>query len=293
MESKAAGTDRARTVPRADARNKTAVSDSNVRIAAQLRAPLHGAGVIVTRPAGTAVALLRRLRRDGAETMTLPGLSLRAAADADAARAGLRAALRGDGMVFISPAAVRFAWQLLPQLRLPRRLRVCAVGAATARALQRRGAAQVLAPSGSQDSEGLLAEAALRGLRGQSWAIVSADSGRDTLPAGLRRRGAAVSLVEVYRRVAPRWSRLHYARLETLARPLIVLVSSAQVLGNLATGLPAGLVLALRAAELVVSSTRLAALAREHGFTRIHVAESALPADLAAGALQALAKHRL
>lgn len=282
-------------MPRVGERNKTELATQTVpqRTAARLALPLAGAGVIVTRPAGTAAGLLLRLRRLGAETVTLPGLSLRSVPDPVAARAALRAALRGDGLVFVSPAAVKFAWKLLPALRLPARLRLAAVGAATARALRRRGAREVLVPRGSQDSEGLLAEAGLRGVRGQSWGLVAAAGGRDLLAAGLRRRGARVVPVEVYQRAAPRWNRLHYARLETAPRPLVVLISSAQALAHLATLLPPGLVLALREAEFVLSSERLAALAREHGFTRVHVAKSALSDDLAQAAEAALACHRL
>lgn len=265
-----------------------------VRYAAVLKAPLAGASVINTRAAGSGDGFARLLRRHGADTVVaLPGQRLEAVEDARAARAALRAAARGDGLVFVSPAAVRHAWRLLPDWRLPRRLRVCAVGDATASALRRRGVVGVVRPQGRQDSEGLLAEAALRGVRGQDWAMIGAAGGRDLLPATLRRRGARVAEVEVYRRAVPRWTRLHYARLETAPRPLLVVVSSAQSLARIATALPAGLVLALRAGELVVSSERLAALAREHGFTRIHVSESALAADLAEACARALARHRL
>ncbi|TDR47612.1 uroporphyrinogen-III synthase [Tahibacter aquaticus] len=260
----------------------------------RLSLPLSGAGVIVTRPPGTAAALQRLLQRQGAEVVLLPGISLRAIEAADVARRELGVAARADGLIFISPAAVKFAWKLLPSLRLLKRSALCAVGQGTALALARAGRRNdVVVPDSSQDSEGLLAMDALRGVRGQDWCIVGAAGGRDVLAQGLRRRGARVRLIEVYRRAAPRWSRLHFARLETAPKPLILLVSSAQALANLATGLPAGLVLALRAAELVVSSARLAGLAREHGFTRIHVAESALSPALAAAAVQALARHRL
>ncbi len=255
--------------------------------------PLRGAGVVNTRPAGSADGLSRRLRRLGAETVALPGQRLRIAPDAALARASLRAAQRGDGLIFVSPAAVRFTWKLLPSLRLPRRLRVCAVGSATAAALRRRGVLAVIQPQGRQDSDGLLAEESLRRLRGQHWALIGAAGGRDALPLALRQRGAKVSSVDVYQRVPPRWTRLHYARLETVPRPLLVVVTSAYALAQLATALPAGLVLMLRAAELIVSSNRLAGLAREHGFTHVHVAESALAADLTLACEHALARHRL
>lgn len=254
---------------------------------------LRGAGVVVTRPSGTAEDLNRALRRLGAETVALPCQRLRAVAAAADARAALRNAVRGDGMVFVSPAAVKFAWRLLPRLHLPRRLCVAAVGRATAAALRRRGVAQVVQPQERQDSEGLLTEPELLRLRGQHWSLIGAGGGSDRLPQTLRRRGARVVAVEVYERVAPRWTRQHLARLETAPRPLIVLASSARTLAHLATALPAGLVLALRAAELVVSSDRLAALAREHGFTRIHIAASALAADMADACVRALSRHRL
>lgn len=260
---------------------------------AELLPPLSGAGVVNTRPSGSADSLSRRLRRLGAQTVALPGQRLEAAADPAAARAALRTALKGDGVIFVSPAAVRFAAKLLPDWRAPRRLWVCAVGGATAAALRRHGIADLVQPQTRQDSDGLLAQPELAAVRGQSWALVGADGGRDSLPATLRRRGAQVTPVSVYQRLPPRWTRQHYARLETAPKPRLVLVTSAQSLGRIATALPAGLVLALRAAELIVSSERLAGLAREHGFTRIHIAASALADDLVAACIAALARHRL
>jgi len=49
----------------------------------------------------------------------------------------------------------------------------------------------------------------------------------------------------------------------------------------------------LRQQTLVVSSARLATLARGHGFERISAATSALPDDLLEAAGNALARHRL
>lgn len=255
--------------------------------------PLQGASVIVTRPAGTGASLARHARQAGAEAVILPGLALAATDDAQAARDALVAARRADVVVFISPAAVRYAWRLMPTLAFARRVRVCCVGAATARALRRRGIADVVVPVTTQDADGLLAMPELKGLRGLRVALVGAPGGRDTLPKALRRRGASVLHALVYHRTAPRWTRRHYAALDASPKPRLVLVSSAEALANLATRLPAGLVLALREAEMIVSSERLANLAREHGFTRVHLARSALADDLLDAAAGALARHRL
>lgn len=255
--------------------------------------PLRGACVIVTRPSEGAAPLLRRVRALGGTPLRLPGIALRPAADAPALRQALRAAQTAALAVFISPAAVRHAWRVLPTLRFSRSTRVAAVGAGTARALRRRGLTEVCVPQGAQDSTGLLADPALRGLRGAAVAVIGAPGGRDLLVPTLRRRGARVQRIDIYRRVAPRWTRRHLAALELAPRPWLLLVSSAEALAHLATALPPGLVLALRRAECVVSSARLAGLAAQHGFTRVHVAASALAADLLTAAAAALARHRL
>ena len=90
---------------------------------------LAGASVIVTRPAATAADLRRRVRALGGNPLGLPGMLLRANADV-AAKKTLAAARAADIAIFVSPAAVKFAFLLNPKLRFAR----CAVGAATARA---------------------------------------------------------------------------------------------------------------------------------------------------------------
>ena len=99
---------------------------------------LRGRIVVITRPAGTAAALARRVRALGGVPLLLPGLALRGVADEAAARAGLQAALRDELLVFTSPAAVLHAATLVP---LQTTATVLAVGQGTARALRRYGIA--------------------------------------------------------------------------------------------------------------------------------------------------------
>ncbi|WP_426661434.1 uroporphyrinogen-III synthase [Rhodanobacter aciditrophus] len=241
--------------------------------------PLRGRVVVITRPAGTAAALARRVRGDGGVPQLLPGLSLRGAADAAAMRTQLRAALAGDLLVFASPAAVRFAAALAP---LRTGATVLAVGRGTAQALRRHGvSAQV--PS-RQDSEGLLQLPAATALRGKRVALIGAPGGRGVLRDQLAARGARLCELQVYRRVPPRLDRRHVAAVLALPRSARVLLSSAEALQNLANLLPAPALARLRAAVAVVSSARLAQAARAAGFTRIVQAESALAADLLAAA---------
>jgi uroporphyrinogen-III synthase len=239
---------------------------------------LRGRVVVITRPAGTAAALARRVRADGGVPLLLPGLSLRGAGD-PALRAALRAALRDELLLFTSPAAVRFAAALAP---LRTKATVLAVGQGTAQALRRHGV-DAQAPS-RQDSEGLLDLPAAQALRGRRMALIGAPGGRGVLRERLAARGARLREVQVYRRVPPRLDRRHIEAVRALTRSARVLLSSAEALHNLVALLPAPALQRLRAAVAVVSSERLAQAARAAGFTRILQAESALAADLIAAA---------
>lgn len=232
--------------------------------------------VVITRPAGTAASLARRVRALGGVPLLLPGLALRGAADEAAARAGLRAALADELVIFTSPAAVRHAAALTS---LQTKATVLAVGRGTARALRRFGIDAPLAPS-RQDSEGLLAHAALQDLQGRQVALIGAPGGRGVLREQLAARGAQLREVHVYRRVPPRLDRRHIDALLQLPDSARVLLSSAEALQNLQQLLPAPAWARLRAATAVVSSERLAVAARATGFVHIVLAGSALSADL-------------
>jgi uroporphyrinogen-III synthase len=251
-------------------------------------AALEGATVVVTRPAGTSAALVRHLRGLGARVLSIPGISLRPA-EHDA-RAVRKAAF--DAWIFTSPAAVRFGAALLPPRRTRAQLQAYAVGEGTARALARHGIVAAI-PRDRADSEGLLALSDLKRVRGRRIALVGAPGGRDLIGPTLRRRGAKVEAIHVYRRVAPRLTRRHFDAFAAAGEPLITLVSSGEALAHLVALLPPPALTRLRARILVVSSARLAVVAREHAFAQIALARSAAPRDLIAAAAAALARHRL
>ena len=253
---------------------------------------LAGATLVITRPAGTSAAFAARARARGGDALVVPGLSLRAAADAPAARAALHAARNTQAWIFTSPAAVRFAFSLAPDLTIAPPQRTLCVGSGTARVLALHDV-RAIAPCASSDSEGLLALPELADVRGRRIALVCAPGGRDLIAAELQRRGALVETIHVYQRMPPRLTGRHFEALARAPDPLITLVSSGAALTHLVALLPAPLLTRLRQQTLVVSSARLATLARGHGFERISAATSALPDDLLEAAGNALARHRL
>jgi uroporphyrinogen-III synthase len=243
---------------------------------------LHGRCVVITRPVGSATALVRRVRAAGGVPVLLPGLALRGAPDASLARAALHAALGDDLLVFTSPAAVRFAARLAP---LRTSAGVFAVGQGTARVLRRHGVAAPLVPR-RQDSEGLLGHPALANVRGRRVALIGAPGGRGVLRQELAARGARLREVQVYRRVPARLDRRHLAALAGLPASACVLLSSAEALHNLCQQLPPPALARWLAAIAVVSSGRLAAAAHAAGFARVELAASALSGDLLDAALR-------
>jgi uroporphyrinogen-III synthase len=234
---------------------------------------------VITRPAGTGADLARRVRTLGGTPLLLPGLSLRAISDVDTARAQWQQAQRDNLLIFTSPAAVRYATALAA---LDTHAIVIATGQGTSRLLRQRGLkAQV--PT-RQDSEGVLALPALQSLQGRRVALITAPDGRGLLQEQLAKRGAMVREVHVYTRVAPRLNRRHIDAVMHLPKTACVLFSSAEAMRHLLTLLPVAAKDRLRAATAIVSSDRIAQLARLDGFSRVEMATSAHSDNLLAAA---------
>ena len=244
---------------------------------------LGGRVVVITRPAGTAAALARRVRTLGGVPVLLPGLTLRSVADEATARTALLATLQSDVLIFTSPAAVRFAAALAS---LQTTATVLAVGQGTARALRRHGVHAPLTPP-RQDSEGLLDHPVLHRLHDRRVGLIGASGGRGLLRKQLVARGARLHELHVYQRARPRLDRRHVGALLQLPPSAQVLWSSVEALQNLQQLLPGTAWARLCAATAVVSSERLADAARAAGFSRITRAASALAADLLAAAMHA------
>jgi uroporphyrinogen-III synthase len=165
---------------------------------------LQGVGVLVTRPEQQAMPLCRLLETEGASTLRLPAIEIKAAGDRRETLTVLGALRRFDVIIFTSANAVRFGASLLDQQR---DLTLVAMGPATARALNQAGyriAGQERPPASGPrtgfDSETLLLHPKLEHPAGQRILIVTGCNGRPFLEQELTRRGAEVQVAEVYKR---------------------------------------------------------------------------------------------
>jgi uroporphyrinogen-III synthase len=141
--------------------------------------------------------LCRLLENQGAHTLRLPAVEIKALRSRRTLAAQLGALESFDIIIFTSANAVRFGASFLDQKR---DLTLAAIGPATARALNQAGYRVALQPAGTVDSEGLLLNPRFERLAGHRILMIRGGDGRQLLQQELTRRGATVVCVEVYER---------------------------------------------------------------------------------------------
>ncbi len=251
---------------------------------------LAGVHVLVTRPAHQAGDLCDLITRAGGTVSRLPVIEIAGPPDPGAVEIILARLSAFDIAIFVSPNAVDQALALLePRGGWPGGPRVATVGQGSAAALGRHGVRVDICPKTQYDSEGLLAEPALNVVAGKRIVIFRGDSGRDLLAEMLRARGATVEYAEVYQRRVADGAGEGLRRIAAGAPVDVIVVTSNEGLHNLYRLAGESLRDWLTGRQLVVISTRAAALAAELGFT--HTACVATAAS-DAGVLMALRQWR-
>ncbi len=235
-----------------------------------------GFGVLVTRPVGQAEALCRLIEDGGGTAIRLPLLAIETATcDSEGAQC-LGRLENLDWLVFVSPNAVRCAFELSgPQWLAGSRAKIAAIGRATARSLAERGVAVDLKPKQQFNSEALLAESAFAEVSGRRFLIVRGVGGRELLSETLRSRGGLVEYAEVYRRIPSKPDDM--AGLLALWRAGgigVVTLTNGEALANLSQLMAgSGLELLLQT-PMVVIGERLAQHARAAGYAQVIAAEA-------------------
>jgi len=168
--------------------------------------PLTGKKILVTRARDQAGVFSAALRDLGAEVIELPTIEIVPPVSwADLDR-GIDQIASYDWLIFTSTNGVNFFWRRWLEKnkdRLPTTLKICAIGPATAYQLMEKGIAVHYTPK-EFVAEAILKGLEKSGLRGKRILLARAKEARDVLPAGLRRMGATVDVVEAYRTVRPR-----------------------------------------------------------------------------------------
>jgi uroporphyrinogen-III synthase len=249
---------------------------------------LEGLGVVLTRPRAAAEALARPLEAEGARVFIFPALAIEPLAPTPALDALLSRLAAFDCAIFVSANAVEHGLEMAKRKGpWPAKLRVAAIGEATAEALRNSGIPEVISPPERHDSEGLLALAQLQAVSGQNIVVFRGEGGRERIKETLEERGARVEYAECYRRVRPQADSRALAEAWRRGEVHAVSALSAETLRNFVAmmGPAAG---AMASATLVVPHPAIAAEPDARRFARVAVA-----AHGAAGLIEALSRTRV
>ncbi|HSB06931.1 MAG TPA: uroporphyrinogen-III synthase, partial [Thermodesulfobacteriota bacterium] len=168
---------------------------------------LAGKRILITRAREQSAEFTSGLKKLGAEVIVFPTIEIVPPHRWNKLDQAIDRLSSYDWIIFTSANGVHFFWQRLKErgkrLRLPSSLKVCAIGPATARQLKEKGVFVDYIP------KEYIAEAILKGfekmsVQGVRFLLARAKIARDVLPKGLRKMGAQVDVVEVYRTVKPK-----------------------------------------------------------------------------------------
>ena len=168
--------------------------------------PLAGKRIVVTRARSQASSLIQRIEKLGGEVIEFPTIEIQppeSYAALDNAIANIRTY---DWLLFTSVNGVE---QFLLRLQSLSKsmtelegIKVGAIGPETAKRLEGAGIKNCVVPKQYQ-AEGMLEALSRQMIRGKRVLIPRAVKARDILPETLRRWGAAVDVIEVYRTGLP------------------------------------------------------------------------------------------
>jgi len=205
--------------------------------------PLGGKTVLITRALEQSAEMTAQLVELGAAVIHLPTIEVKAPASWTPLDVSISKITDYHWILFTSANGAHFFFRRLSELRsdgveaLAAHI-VCAIGPATARAVEAAGAVAHVVASDSKAEGALTAiidhvggDESVRGLR---FLIPRAQVARDALPEGLRRLGAHVDAVEAYQTVKPDIQADEIIRLFTEASIDVITFTSSSTVSNLA-----------------------------------------------------------
>jgi uroporphyrinogen III methyltransferase / synthase len=179
----------------------------NVGYGIMNRNPLAGKKILITRARGQSGDFATQLEKVGAEVIEFPTIEIVPPLHWGEVDRAIDQLGSYDWIIFTSANGVNFFWQRMiervKRLRLPSSLKVCAIGPATADRLKKKKVSVHYIP------KEFIAESILEGfekmaIKGKKILLARAKKARDILPESLKKMGAKVDVVAVYRTIKPK-----------------------------------------------------------------------------------------
>lgn len=229
--------------------------------------PLAGCRILVTRPEHQADELVAAIECAGGEAVRFPVIQI-IGRSADVVAQEYASQPTPDICIFVSRNAVDHGLSAVRDSGAE----IAAIGPITRATLEAAGTRVTMSSDEGFDSENLLLHPALNDVRDKRVTIVRGDRGRELLADTLRRRGADVRYLSVYRRGMRNATSLELASLQSVWREDgidCVTVMSVETLENLVQQLPPESLELLRQTPLVGPGSRVIQTAMELGLSAV------------------------
>lgn len=244
---------------------------------------LIGKRILITRTREQSGDFSSRLKKLGAEVIEFPTIEMAPPMHPKELDRAIDRLKSYDWIIFTSANGVHFFWQRLKERgaspRIPSSLKVCAIGPATAGRLKENRATVRYVP------KEFIAESVLDGFKkmqveGKRILLARARKARDILPKGLKKIGAEVDVVEVYRTVKPRGGSKKLKKLLTEEKIDVITFTSSSTVVHFAEFLKnEDVKKLLKPSAIACIGPVTARTAKERGFTvRIQPKQYTIPA---------------
>lgn len=236
--------------------------------------PLEGLRVLVTRGRAQSAEMTSLLEAAGATVIHCPTIEITEPDSWAAVDAAIENLNNYDWIVFTSANGVEFFYRRLGPKRLPDRIIRCAIGPATAKALETAsGRVDVVARDSKAEGtlSAIIEHAGGRDrVRGLRFLIPRARVAREVLPVELAALGAYVDAVEAYQTIKPETDGEEIKRLLTEGGVDVLTFTSSLTVSNFAKIVGVEELSGLLQGVLVACIGPVtAATAREHGVEKI------------------------
>lgn len=239
---------------------------------------LQTLSVLVTRPQGQASSLLADIEAAGGKASHCPVIDIVELNDADQLQHCKQTIMALDEfqhVIFISTNAVHYGMEWIHQYwpQLPVDIHWHGIGKKTVAQLIEQGVpCSPYALDGAMNSEALLQTKRLQQLAQQKVLIIRGVGGRDYLAEQLTQRGADVSYAECYRRVLPALADGELVALLKQQAINTVCLNSGESVTNFYQLMGDNKISDI---TIVVPGDRVAAIAKQLGFSSIAIADNA------------------
>jgi len=244
--------------------------------------------VLICRPEPSASELSKVLESVGSTCVVMPTLKIRPLEITPEARQKIMNIDQYDHVIVVSQHAASLGLTIIDEYwpQFPIQQNWFAIGRKTANCLKPADL-KLIEPNEDLNSEALLDTKLLAEVGGQKVLILKGKDGRNTIESALNKRGATVDTISLYERICPEYSvaELEASLLEF--NPSYIVALSGETLSNLIE-MSKSVKVELQKKAFILSSERVANIARDQGFKLTYIANNLMPMDI----IRCIAKAR-